>query len=206
MHSMASFAEHEPAAEVARAIGCRVRSARTQHEWTLDELAQRSGVSRRMLVNVEHGTTNPSIATLLRLSEALGIGLPALVDATDSNAHAVQVHRAGERAPIWNGPSGGTAVMVAGTTDPQVGELWDWRLAADERYVSEAHREGTYELLVVLAGSLRLVVGSAEHLLKTGDSASFDGSLPHEYRNASGSRAARFALAVVEPGSPKEAR
>ena len=32
-----------------------------------------------MVVSVEQGAVNPSVGTLLRLSDALGIGLPALV-------------------------------------------------------------------------------------------------------------------------------
>jgi DNA-binding XRE family transcriptional regulator len=39
-----------------------------------------AGVSRRMLVSVEQGAVNPSVGKLLRLSDALGIGLPALVE------------------------------------------------------------------------------------------------------------------------------
>src|SRR5262249_60524288 len=63
---------------VARAIGGRVRHGRNSRGWTLDQLAERSGVSRRMLVSIEQGSANPSIATLLLISDALGIGLPAL--------------------------------------------------------------------------------------------------------------------------------
>ena len=63
-----------------RAIGARVRQERQSRRWTLDQLAEAAGVSRRMLVNVEQGTANPSVGTLLRLSDALGIGLPALVE------------------------------------------------------------------------------------------------------------------------------
>jgi transcriptional regulator with XRE-family HTH domain len=61
-------------------IGGRVRQHRTARGWTLEELADRSGVSRRMLITIEHGEGNPSIATLLRVSDALGVGLPVLVD------------------------------------------------------------------------------------------------------------------------------
>ena len=46
-------------------IGERVRRHRGDRGWTLDELAERSGVSRRMLISIEHGEGNPSIATLL---------------------------------------------------------------------------------------------------------------------------------------------
>ena len=63
------------AAELGQLIGARVRQSRAERGWTLDELAERSRVSRRMLVNIEQGSTNPSIATLLRISDMPGVGL-----------------------------------------------------------------------------------------------------------------------------------
>src|SRR5579859_7374589 len=87
-------------------IGERVRARRRARGWTLDELAQRSGVSRRMLVNVEQGVSNASIATLLRLAEALAIGLPSLV-APNAGATPFQVNRAGTRPLLWTGDHGG---------------------------------------------------------------------------------------------------
>lgn len=204
MHDMALQDTIEPAVAISRTIGRRVRTARTELGWTLDQLAARSGVSRRMLINVEQGVTNPSIATLLRLSDALGIGLPALVDTADDGAASVVLHRDGEVEPMWTSEAGGSAVMVAGTTPPDVSELWDWRLGPDDDYRSEAHRAGTRELMHVLSGTVVLVVAGAEHRLKAGDSASFDGSVAHSYRNASSSRPARFSLAVYEPALTRE--
>lgn len=196
---MESVEAADPAVAVARTIGRRVRAGRTERGWTLDELANRSGVSRRMLVTVEQGGTNPSIATLLRLSDALGIGLPVLVDTAGAGADVVVVHRAGTSGPMWTGPAGGSAVMVAGVSTPDVNELWDWRLGPGDTYRSDAHRPGTQELLLVIAGTVELVVGAAVHRLRAGDSASFAGNVAHAYRNGSASRPARFALAVYEP-------
>lgn len=200
-----SSAEHDqPAVPLARSIGRRVRAGRLDRGWTLDQLAQRSGVSRRMLVNVEQGAANPSIATLLRLSDALGIGLPALVDTAGDATDLVSIHQGGEAPAMWTSPAGGRAVMVAGTNPPDVTELWDWRLGPGDSHGSEAHRAGTRELLVVLVGALDLVVGDTEHRLKAGDSAGFDGGVAHAYRNASSTRPARFILTVHEPGVTKE--
>ena len=78
---------------IARTIGGRVRQGRARRGWTLDQLAERSGVSRRMLVSIEQGSANPSIATLLLISDALGIGLPVLVDMDRSPG--LRVTRAG---------------------------------------------------------------------------------------------------------------
>ena len=183
---------------VARAIGGRVRQGRNSRGWTLDQLAGRSGVSRRMLVSIEQGSANPSIATLLLISDALGIGLPALVDMDRSPG--LRVTRVGSAAVLWQGKAGGQAVLVAGTEPPDVTELWDWTLGPGESHSSPAHAAGTRELLLVLDGQVELRVGQHAEVLASGDSASFAGDLPHGYVNASSAQAARFALTVFEPG------
>src|SRR5438270_1176659 len=182
---------------IARAIGDRVKQGRGSRGWTLDQLAERSGVSRRMLVSIEQGSANPSIATLLRISDALGIGLPALVDVERSPG--LRVTRAGAAPVLWRGKLGGRAALVAGTEPPDVTELWDWTLGPGESHSSEAHTAGTRELLLVLDGQLELRVGQHAEVLATGDSASFAGDLAHEYVNAGAAQAARFALTVFEP-------
>jgi transcriptional regulator with XRE-family HTH domain len=202
---MATADDVDAAATVARSIGRRVRTSRTELGWTLDQLAQRSGVSRRMLVNVEQGSTNPSIATLLRLSDALGIGLPALVDVGTAPEDAVSVHRSGEIAAMWTSASGGSAVMVAGTRPPDVVELWDWRLGPADIHRSDPHRAGTTELMLVVSGSVVLVVDGTEHRLAAGDSASYVGDVAHSYRNPSTARPARFTLSVYEPRLTQDA-
>lgn len=188
---------------VARAIGGRVRQGRNSRGWTLDQLAERSGVSRRMLVSIEQGSANPSIATLLLISDALGIGLPALVDMDRSPG--LRVTRAGSAPVLWRGKLGGQAVLVVGTEPPDVTELWDWTLGPGESHSSPAHTEGTRELLLVLDGQVEVRAGEHAEVLATGDSASFAGDLPHAYVNA-GPQVARFALTVFEPGVGPGAR
>jgi transcriptional regulator with XRE-family HTH domain len=183
---------------VARAIGGRIKQGRNSRGWTLDQLAERSGVSRRMLVSIEQGSANPSIATLLLVSDALGIGLPALVDMDRSPG--LRITRADAAQVLWRGERGGQAVLVAGTDPPDVTELWDWTLGPGESHSSEAHAAGTRELLLVLDGEVELRVGQHAEVLATGDSASFTGDLPHGYVNASPAHMARFALTVFEPG------
>jgi transcriptional regulator with XRE-family HTH domain len=184
--------------DVAGMIGNRVRQARTERGWTLDQLADRSRVSRRMVVNVEQGVTNPSIATLLRLSDALGVGLPSLVDR--GRPPALRVTHPGQATALWRGPSGGQGLLVAGTEPPDVVELWDWTLEPGESHDTEAHTAGTRELLLVLAGRIELRVGQQTQLLDVGDSAAFRGDTPHGYANpATAAGAARFCLTVFQP-------
>jgi transcriptional regulator with XRE-family HTH domain len=179
-------------------IGERVRQHRNARGWTLDELSDRSGVSRRMVINIEHGEGNPSIATLLRISDALGVGLPVLVDV--ERPRDLTVTTAGQAPELWRGPSGGRALLVAGTEPPNVVELWDWTLHPAEAHNTEAHSAGTRELLLVLDGEVDLRVGDRTQRLSAGDSAAFAGDVAHGYAAvADATRPARFALTVFEP-------
>ena len=122
------------------AIGARVRQVRQSRRWTLDQLAEVAGVSRRMVVNVEQGAANPSVGTLLRISDALGVGLPALVEPPQPKP--VKVTRRGEGAVLWSGEAGGRGVLVAGTEPPDVVELWDWTLGPGDAHAERGPRGG----------------------------------------------------------------
>lgn len=192
MHCMDVSAE-----TLARVIGARVRQERKARVWTLDTLAETAGVSRRMLVNVEQGKVNPSVGTLLRLSDALGVGLPALVESRSSGP--TKLTRAGEGAVLWSGKEGGQGVLVAGTGPPDVVELWDWTLAAGEHHQSEPHAIGTRELLQVRTGQVTVDVGDEAYQLDGGDALTFSGDTTHSYSNPNHAPAS-FSLAVFEPG------
>jgi transcriptional regulator with XRE-family HTH domain len=184
-------------AALAAAIGARVRQERQTRGWTLDHLAQTSGVSRRMIISVEQGEANPSVATLLKLSDALGIGLPSLVEPPQSSA--MRLTRKGQGAQLWRSEAGGAAILVAGSTPPDVVELWDWTLGPGDEYAGEAHPPGTKELLHVLQGTVTVTAAGQSVTMKPGDAVAFPGDVPHSYSNHTRTKA-RFSLTVFEPG------
>lgn len=191
---------HREAEELATLVGARVRAERRARDWTLDQLAEAAGVSRRQVVNVEQGAANPSLTTLLRLSEALGLGLPGLV--APPPAAPVTITRSGEGAVLWTGDYGGRGTLVAGAEQPEPLELWEWELQPDDRRASEAHLPGTRELLQVREGVLTLEVAHEIHQLTAGDAVSFPGDVPHAYINHS-TGPVRYTLVVLEPGASR---
>jgi transcriptional regulator with XRE-family HTH domain len=192
-----ALVSRDPAYELGVLIGGRVRAERHARSWTLEQLAEQAGVSRRMLVSIEQGATNPSIATLLRVSDALGVGLPALVAPPEPSL--VQVTRRDDRVALWTSSSGGRAMLAAGTEPPDVMELWDWILGPGDQHRSEAHSLGTRELMLLLDGEITLDIEGRLYDLAAGDAVSFPGDIAHGYRNAT-DQPARFALSVFEPG------
>ena len=183
-------------ANFAAVVGARVKDARSKASLTLDELAERSGVSRRTIVSIEQGATNVSITLLLRISTCLGVGLATLL--TEPKTNTLGILRESEHSVSWSGSYGGRAKLVASTESPEIFELWDWVLEPGESHQSEAHSDGTHELINVIQGTLTLTVDGTEDNLSVGDSASYTGTKPHTYSNRT-SQATRFSLAVLQP-------
>lgn len=156
-----------------------------------------------MVVSVEKGDVNPSVGTLLRLSEALGVGLPALVEPPERTG--VTVTRNGAGAALWTGDAGGRGVLVAAFAQPDAFELWDWSLGPRDVHDSAPHTAGTRELVHVLEGSITVTVAGEEFNLQSGDAAAFPGDVAHAYSNPGG-EPARFSLAVFEPAAVKGSR
>jgi len=171
--------------EVAAAVARNLRAARTQRGWTLDVLAARAGVSKGMLVQVEQRRTNPSIATLCRLADALGIALGRLVEVAE--APAVRVVAADEVVTLWHGPAGGRGDLLlaadGGGGAQAVLELWAWHLEPGEAHDGEAHPPGSRELLAVRSGTLSLVVDGAETRVEAAGAVLFRADRPHRYAN-----------------------
>lgn len=187
---------HVDTVSLASTIGARVRRERLAREWTLDQLAEAASVSRRQLINIEQGEANPSIGTLLSMSDALGIALSALVEPPSSRL--VKVTRAGEGAELWTGEHGGHGVLLVSTQPPEVVELWDWRMNPGDRHESKPHHQGARELLRVDTGVVTLEVGDDTHELAAGDAIMFPGDAPHAYGNES-VEPAQFSLTVYDP-------
>jgi transcriptional regulator with XRE-family HTH domain len=179
---------------IAAEIAARVRAGRAQRGWTLDELAARSGVSRRLIVQIERADANPSLATLLKLAAALGVTLTELL-ATQSQDRPVAAVSRRDAMTLWSTPAGGAGRLLV-SHGPL--ELWTWTLQPGDRRTSHPHRPGALELLTVQTGAIRLEVGDDHVEVPAGDSAWFDATHPHAYDNP-GATAACFTLAVLEP-------
>lgn len=184
--------------DIATLIGQRIRARRTARQWSLEEVATRSGVSRRTLVAIEQGQANPSTAVLSGISDALGVAFASLVDAGEPDAF--QVRRSGEGPLLWEGDDGGTAHLAGSLGGANVSELWEWRMAVGETHHSTPHPPGTRELVAVHSGQLTLGVNDTSVVLAAGDSATHGGDIEHSYSNA-GRSAASFSVVVHYPAA-----
>src|SRR5512132_2742787 len=87
-------------------IAARVRTLRGKRGYTLDGLAEASGVSRSMISLIERGQSSPTASVLDKLAAGLDVTLAALFDDDNGAAPARPLVRHAEQ-PVWQDPASG---------------------------------------------------------------------------------------------------
>ena len=182
--------------EVAAAVAHNTRRLRTLRGWSLDQLATRSGVSKGMLVHLEAARTNPSLGTLCKVAETLGISLAGLVEPPETAS--VKVVEPSEVVRLWTSEGGSVGDLLVGSDERDHLELWHWTLAPGDRHDSDAHAHGTREMIHVLTGEMILTVDGADHVVRAGGATLFLADHDHAYRN-DGGVPVELVMVVLQP-------
>lgn len=66
--------------QLTQSLAQNLRRLRTERGLTLDALAARAGISRGMLIQIEQARTNPSVGTVVKVGDALGVSITTLLD------------------------------------------------------------------------------------------------------------------------------
>ncbi len=180
---------------VNQAVSLTIKTRRKDKKLSLDELSRRAGVSKGMLVEIEKGSANPSIAILCKIAAALSLSVADIVNVTAAPS-AFLVKRP-DMPVLWQGDSGGSARLLAGTRGPDMLELWRWEMYPGEKFTSSGHPSGTVELLHVEEGSLTLTVEQSELQVPEGNAVVARTDIPHGYANHS-DRLLVFTMSVSE--------
>jgi transcriptional regulator with XRE-family HTH domain len=162
-------------------LGHRLRALRLAHSYTLQQVAERSGLSRSFLSMLENGRTNISAMRLQKLAGVFGLGLGDLLP-NESGQGSLQVVRAGEGEHLKGFPPGVKATLYVRDPHRRVQPV-HLTLEPGARNHNEEGHAGD-EFLLVLRGRVEVTVGEGEAtLLEVGDAAFYSSALPHTYRN-----------------------
>lgn len=175
MSSEAAVGNSTP--EFVTRIGGRIRALRKQRGWSVQQLAEAGGLSRRMLTDIELGQANPSLATVDRVARALDTDFAALA-LPERDPAGDQV----DGTLVWQAPDGSHALLLGATQDPTA-ELWRWTLSPGGHYAAEPDRPGAQEIHHVLSGRLTLTLETGPEELTAGQSAVIASDQHYSYRN-----------------------
>jgi len=178
-------------------LGARIRLEREARDWSLTDLAQRSGVSRAMINKVERGASSPTAALLGRLSGAFGLTLSTLL-ARSETVQGGRLVRAADR-PRWEDPQTGYVrrqVAPSPASDLPL-DLVDVDLPAGASITFPASAYAfVRQIIWVLEGRLSFTEGDVVHDLGTDDSLELGPPSPCTFGNAT-DRRCRYAVLVL---------
>nr|WP_223190654.1 XRE family transcriptional regulator [Streptomyces sp. TRM68416] len=181
---------------LTQSLARNVKHWRSVRGYTLDVLAARAGVSRGMLIQIEQARTNPSLGTVVKIGDALGVSITTLLDY--EQGPKVRLVPAEQAVRLWHTDAGSYNLLLAGTEAPGPLEMWRWRLMPGENSASDPHPTGTAELLHVTSGELTLTVDGVKYRVPAGTTASFEANAPHTYGNE-GEVPAEMVMAISVP-------
>lgn len=169
---------------ISKEIAARITQLRQQKNYTMAKLAEVTGITRSMISQVEKGDALPSLQTLSRIAEALGITLSSFFDMDSSiNREDDIIVRAGTHKRIsMPGNDIMYNILTPSRTTPMEFVLVDFPPGNEEGSLFQ--HEGI-EYFYVLEGELIITIDSVSYTVSAGDSGSFDSSLPHYTRNDS---------------------
>jgi transcriptional regulator with XRE-family HTH domain len=184
------------AADLGRRVAENLRHRRKTRGMSLDDLAKASGVSRAALSQIETCKTNPTVGLLWKIAVGLGVPIAELIGAPRTGSISVLRRADSQVLRSTDGRFESRPLAPAGVS-PLV-ELYELRVRARSSHRSEAHAPGTYEIVVVLNGLLRMHVEEETHDLGPGDSISFAADRAHVYENPGGAEARYHNVIIYE--------
>jgi transcriptional regulator with XRE-family HTH domain len=180
-------------------VGQAVHRRRRAAGYSLEQLAELSGVSATMLSEVERGLKNPTVKLAWQIARALSCSLSDLIE--DEAPAGPAILRAARRKSLVDPDSGVERHGWSGEFRRRGLELVSYLLPPGESAGEMApNRAGVLEWVGVTRGELVLVLGGERHALARGDSATYAPQVAVEYRNE-GRGACEFLLVSDSRGA-----
>jgi len=184
-----------PTEAINRHLGARVKQLRSGRGWSLEGLANASGVSRSMLSQIEREQANPTLAVTLRIAQAFGMTLGELLEVPGASS-AVTVIRANDHAFHYRSDKFSRVRTLSPLNLEKDVEFYEVQLQPGGALRSSAHFEGTREFLTVQKGQVRVESATDAEELGPGDSATYRADVPHAIINLGKGEALVFLVDI----------
>lgn len=163
---------------VAKAIA----RERSRAGLSLSALAERAGLAKSTLSQLEAGKGNPSVETLWAIATALGAPFSFLFETATPELALI---RAADAPPLSAEAAAFAAAPLADCPPTARRDLYRIDLAAGAPRLAAPHPPGTVEHAIVCGGAARVGPEDALETLGPGDYYRYPGDAPHRYEAVS---------------------
>ncbi|MCR5180770.1 MAG: XRE family transcriptional regulator [Bacteroidaceae bacterium] len=184
-------------------VGFKIKGMRESKNISVEEMAERSGLSVEQINSIENDQHLPSLGPLIKIARALGVRLGTFLD--DNDELGPVVSRAEDRLANSISFSNGTAdarkhmeyhplaKQKAGRhMEPFVIDI----NPTEEREFQLSAHEGE-EFIYVMSGEVEIDYGKTTYTLKEGDSIFYDSIVKHHVHGVAGKSARILAVVYI---------
>jgi transcriptional regulator with XRE-family HTH domain len=178
-------------------LGRTIQRLRKSYNMSLSELADQSGVAKSIISQIERNETNPTLATIWRLSQALDVSIDRFLVQTDDEPFIERSTR--NDTPVLTSDDGKCRLAIIGWIKTVEWVQWyDFEAEPGGILESDAHQRGSIECLSVLAGELEVEVGGVIEKAAAGETLRYRCDCPHVIRNRGGAPAHATMVCILK--------
>lgn len=159
--------------ETRTRIARHLRLEREERDWSLAELADRSGVSKAMISKIEREEASPTAVTLVRLAGAFDLTLAGLLLRAEGHRSGERLWRSVDR-PVWQDPETGYLRRQVFARPDHPVEIVEVELPAGQKVVLPASSYARIRQAIwVRVGELVILESGERYVLGPGDCLGF---------------------------------
>jgi transcriptional regulator with XRE-family HTH domain len=162
-------------------LGKTIQRLRKAYNLSLSELAEQSGVANSIISQIERNETNPTLATIWRLSQALDVSIERVLATSDEEPFIQKSSRAD--TPILVSDDGRMRLAIIGWIKTVEWLQWyDVQSEPGGVLDSDGHQRGSVECLSVNEGEFEVEVSGVVQHAKAGETLRYRCDRPHTVR------------------------
>ncbi|MFN8830018.1 MAG: helix-turn-helix domain-containing protein [Labrys sp. (in: a-proteobacteria)] len=162
-------------------LGKTIQRLRKAYNLSLSELAEQSGVAKSIISQIERNETNPTLATIWRLSQALDVSIERVLASAEEEPFIEK--SASADTPVIVSEDGKVHLSIIGWLKTVEWLQWyDFRGEPGGVLDSDPHQRGSVENLSVLSGAVEVTVGGVTERASAGETLRYHCDKPHAIR------------------------
>jgi transcriptional regulator with XRE-family HTH domain len=174
-------------------LGQKLKKIRTQKKLTLDQLSAMASVSKAMLSQIEQGNVNPTVAVILKISQALNTQISELLE-SENRQNILRVIPSSNDVYTFRSDSSCKIRTLSPLELEKDIEFYRIILEPKGQLISEAHFNGAEEMLYLSKGKIEVITGEQKAVIGKGDSIHYKADIPHSISNIGKGQADFFMI------------
>ena len=164
-------------------FGNTLNRLRQAGKLSLGDLSEQSGVAKSMISQIEKNESNPTLATITRLSRALGTSVEAILADQPEGSALVQKAKK-QDIPLIQSEDGLCTLRIIGWIESvEYAQWYDFTAQAGGKLESSPHPLGSVENLSILEGEVEVRIGSESWTAKAGETLRYRADREHVITN-----------------------